>query len=69
MSIVLSDDGTLDTVLVCTECRAHFRYNFASHMEGADEAEPANDDAYDQFVAWAIADAAEEHECMLTEEG
>lgn len=53
-TIVLSDDGTLDTVLVCTVCREEMRYNFAPDTD---------DETYEDFVAWAIEDASAEHEC------
>jgi hypothetical protein len=63
--IVLGDDGTMDTVLCCTKCGAELRYNF----EGTPVEEPAEDLAYDEFVAWAIDDATSEHTCDETEEG
>jgi RNase P subunit RPR2 len=55
--IRLSDDGTLDTVLVCRECGAEARYNYDS--------DNTNDDAtdYDAFIEWAIEDFDSEHEC------
>ena len=52
--IYLTDDGTLDTVLRCSECGEEFRYNYASDESGQD---------YDAFVDWAIEDATKEHEC------
>jgi hypothetical protein len=49
--IHLSDDGTLDTVFRCDQCGEEIRYTFDG--EGS----------YDDFVAWAIQDAEEEHAC------
>jgi len=60
MSIVLGDDGTLDTVLHCTDCGQEFRYNFDPSNDIGEDQSP--DDAYDAFVAWAIEDAAGQHE-------
>jgi hypothetical protein len=40
MSILLSDDGTLDTVFTCSECGEEFRFSYA--CEQADE--PEDDD-------------------------
>lgn len=62
--IRLGDDGTMDTVLVCSKCGEEFRYNFEPSNDPVDD---ENDDdgpeAYDDFVKWAISDATEEHEC------
>ncbi len=70
---LLSDDGTLDTVLVCEECEEESRYNFDAasveyeHGEGSSEQYKENErkaeQAYAEFVQWAINDADEEHEC------
>jgi hypothetical protein len=51
--MLLGDDGTLDTVIVCSECGAEMRYNF----DGSDGEE------YADFVEWAKDDAADDHEC------
>jgi hypothetical protein len=62
MAIELTDDGTMDTVLRCTECAEEFRYNYDS--SDADIVDPDdNGDKYDEFVAWAIEDATAEHVC------
>jgi transcription elongation factor Elf1 len=58
MAIELTDDGTMDTVLRCSECGEEFRYNFDP---GPDEED--GEDAYNAFVDWAIEDAESEHEC------
>jgi len=55
-AIVLDDDGTLDTVVRCDACNEEFRYTYEG---GPDE------QAYDDFVAWALDDAAQEHEAAL----
>lgn len=51
-SFSLVDDGTLDTVIMCDDCHAVYRYNFA------DEAE----EDYQSFVMWAMSNM-DEHEC------
>ncbi len=55
MAFELSDDGTMDTVLVCSFCGVEARYTF----DGEDG------ESYDEFVAWAIEDAEgdHDHEC------
>ncbi len=57
----LSDDGTLDTVLICDECGEELRYNY--DPEDADQEYLTPECAYDMFVAWAIEDAQQDHEC------
>lgn len=66
MAIELTDDGTLDTVLRCTECGEEMRYNYDP---AADDypIEDAAEDAYDAFVEWAIEDAESEHVCASDE--
>jgi len=67
MTIELTDDGTLDTVLRCSECGEEMRYNYGSSDwpdPGIDDA-PTFSDAYDAFIAWAIEDATADHECPL----
>ena len=61
MSIDLTDDGTLDTVLRCSDCGEEMRYNYQS--EGFNELEATTHDPYEAFVEWAIADAELEHCC------
>jgi hypothetical protein len=68
MAIELSDDGTLDTVLRCSECGEEFRFNYDGGMEpGTDESQPDREqaalDAYDEFVDECIAEVEDEHEC------
>ena len=55
----LVDDGTLDTVIRCSECGADLRYNFTEYAteDGTDfEA------AYGAFVEWAIQEARSDHQ-------
>lgn len=61
--IVLGDDGTMDTVVRCTECGAELRYNFDPAAAESDAAEDDGKDPYDEFVTWAIDDATNEHAC------
>lgn len=53
--MALADDGTLDTVIVCSVCGQEYRYN-------ADE---LWETPYDEFIAWAIEDATGVHESDL----
>ncbi len=53
----LGDDGTLDTVIVC-QCGAEFRFNFDGD----------GDETYDDFIAWALDDAAVQHETEMDPE-
>lgn len=50
----IKDDGTLDTVVYCDTCGATDRYTF-------DSGDP--DDTLESFVAWAIEDFDDNHEC------
>ncbi len=66
MAIELTDDGTLDTVLRCSECGKEMRYNYDPC---GPDTEPADDDQqaeanYDAFVAECIEDATADHECL-----
>lgn len=58
--ITLTDDGTLDTVLRCTDCGAEMRYVFDP---GDDRCPEPKFDPYGEFVEWAIEDAENHHEC------
>lgn len=55
------DDGTMDTVVQCGACGAEVRY---THQPGPDG---DCDETYEEFVAWALADARDSHECDNTE--
>ena len=59
MAIELTDDGTLDTVVRCSECGAEMRYN---------DTESESEQDYNDFVAWAIQDATGIHECTIEAE-
>jgi transcription elongation factor Elf1 len=68
MSIDLTDDGTLDTVLRCSECGEEFRFNYDGGMEpSTDEDQPDREqdalDAYDDFVDECIAEVETDHVC------
>lgn len=59
---LLSDDGTLDTVIACKHCGEELRYNF----DGSDCVTSGDSQrAYHEFVKWAKADAADQHECEV----
>jgi hypothetical protein len=60
--IILSDDGTLDTVLTCTECGDEFRFNYVSAYNDDPNAED-EDYTYDDFIDDCIADVTDEHDC------
>lgn len=68
--MLLGDDGTLDTVIVCSECGAEMRFNFdGGDSDGcqhgcAPEANCSHE--YDDFVEWAKEQAAEDHECEVS---
>lgn len=68
--IQLRDDGTLDTVFFCTDCKAEMRYTWEP-MEDVSaylrKGGAVETDTYEGFVAWAIEDAQERHECASPE--
>lgn len=57
MAIHLGDDGTLDTVVFCTECGQEFRGNSGCINSEVDP------ETVEEFVEWLIADVTDEHEC------
>ncbi len=62
MAIVLRDDGTLNTVLYCTECGEEERFNFSP--ESCEECEKTDAEEcthYDDFVDWCIEQMTEKH--------
>jgi len=63
MAFELTDDGTMDTVVRCTECGQELRYNYDPSGPGAEDSELSDEDAYDAFIAECIEDAESEHEC------
>lgn len=69
-NIQLSDDGTMDTVLICADCSEEFRFNFdptnCAECEETDAAECTHYD-YDDFVADCITEIEDEHECEASD--
>lgn len=53
MAFELIDDGTLNTVVRCSECGKEYRYNYQ--------------DSCDEFVAECIDDATDHHICEFSE--
>lgn len=53
--IVLSDDGTMDTVVVCDECGQEYR--------GTYDGDGDPETGYDDFVDYLINEVADEHIC------
>lgn len=53
----LRDDGTMDTVIACSECGEEARFNFSA---GPGE---EGDVDYDTFVQECIEEFDNEHEC------
>ena len=58
MAIQLGDDGTLDTVVFCTECGQEFRGTWEEFRGTWDDGDGRQD-----FIGWLIADVTAEHEC------
>lgn len=56
--LMLTDEGTLDTVFECSRCHARVRFNY----DGADTSL-----TYDEFVEWCREDATEDHACRVDE--
>ena len=64
MTMQLTDDGTMDTVIRCSDCGEEFRFSYAEATETTTlEGEVEPTEPYDAFVEWAIEEAAEDHEC------
>lgn len=58
MSILLGDDGTLDTVVYCSECRHEYRGNYDPGPDNN-----GSEDDYDGFVNSFIEEIEAEHVC------
>lgn len=58
--LVLTDDGTLDTVFECMDCGGRERYNY-TNAEGFTDGCPGEN--YEGYLAWATEDAEEQHVC------
>ena len=72
MAIELTDDGTLDTVLRCTECGQEMRYTYTpdeptERLSRDRDLTDAGKD-YEAFVNWAIDDAQHDHVCEAYDE-
>lgn len=65
MSIYLTDDGTLDTVLKCDRCGEEFRFNYSPEwaIDGPEPTDGQNEAAYSDFVAESISEVEDEHTC------
>jgi hypothetical protein len=59
--IILTDDGTLDTVLECVKCGEQMRYNYAMVDEGLEH--QGDGRHYERWVWQIIEDEIQEHEC------
>lgn len=57
--IFLTDDGTLDTVLECSDCGEQMRYNYPTAMD-EDEGDYIY---YERWTDQIITDETQEHEC------
>lgn len=72
MSFFLSDDGTLDTVVVCEHCYEEVRGDYATASEATSDspgcehcyhADSGCEQCYDAFVDELIQKAEDDHEC------
>ena len=63
--ILLTDDGTMDTVLVCDGCREEFRGTYAAgyFSDGTAVDIEETEDDYEFYVNWFMEDVEAEHEC------
>jgi transcription elongation factor Elf1 len=57
----LGDDGSLDTVIVCSDCGWEMRYHYDPSTE--EDEDTTDEEAYSDFVDWCLDDAEGEHEC------
>ena len=60
----VGDDGTMDTVVSCSQCGEELRYNWDG-PEDTDDGIPEEVEAqhqYNQWLDWCCQDAAEQHE-------
>ncbi len=64
-SIVLTDDGTLDTVLECLLCRTQIRYTPDSPLDDHEANCDDRCECQDTRVEEALVDAQETHECPV----
>ena len=59
MPILLGDDGTMDTVVFCSECGREYRGNWDPNPDTAE----CGDETYDDFIDWFIGEIEVEHVC------
>lgn len=65
MPILLTNDGSLDTTAICSECNETFRGNYAMDtMDISDDDVPS----YDAWLEEFLASIQEDHECETGEE-
>ncbi len=62
MTIQLGDDGTLDTVLYCSDCRQEYHFNYDPEADDYPHGDQA-EDSYNNFVDECIAELKAEHVC------
>jgi hypothetical protein len=65
MTFTLGDDGTMDTVLTCDECRETERYTFDGCDEHMETPEKGGCKCYEEFVNWALEDVNTWHQCRF----
>lgn len=64
MAIELGDDGTMDTVIYCTECGHEFRFNYDPQYQRDDEpTEQEAATAYSMWIDECIEQVKAEHKC------
>ena len=56
MPILLGNDGSMDTVVFCSECGREYR---GTWMPDSDD----TDDTYDAYVEWFMDDVGTSHIC------
>jgi hypothetical protein len=60
----LSDDGTMDTVIVCDRCGAEHRFNYEPPYLNEDVGEEYHEAAHDAFIDECIAEVDENCDCV-----
>ena len=63
MAFYLTDDGTMDTVVCCENCGQEERYNYDGGAFADEDDDIDDETAYDEFIAYALEDAEDTHEC------
>ena len=62
MTIILADDGTLDTVLVCDKCNEEFRFCSDCHSDECTD-ESGDCACREGFISDIIEEVTSEHVC------